>query len=188
MRNRIRELRRKHDPSAIRQKSRAIWERFSSLQNYRSASAIALYCSIVREREVMTIPMIEMALVQGKKVCLPKVMHDSLEFFSIRDVRQDLSEGAFGILEPITGDRVDPQNIDLVVVPGVAFDVKGNRVGFGRGYYDRFLRRARKRASIVALAFEFQIVDRVPATEYDVRVHKIVTEKRVIECTKLLGA
>jgi 5-formyltetrahydrofolate cyclo-ligase len=175
----VRGLRRKQDSYSITKKSRVIWESLSSSPEYRRARTIAFYASIAKEGEVATSDMIEGSLAQKKKVCLPKVVGDRLEFFDVKTFR-DLNEGAFGILEP-AGEKVEPEQIDLIVLPGIAFDVFGNRIGFGRGYYDRFLKKV-KNASKVALAFDFQIVDKIPSTKPDVRVHKIVTESRVINC------
>jgi len=179
IRNLVRELRRKQSPASIIRKSRAIWKSLSSLPEYRRARTIAFYASIAKEGEVATAYMIEGSLAQKKKLCLPKVVDDRLEFFDIKNV-EDLDEGAFGILEP-TGEKVEPEQIELIILPGIAFDVSGNRIGFGRGYYDRFLKKARN-TSIVALAFDFQIVDKIPSAESDVRVSKIVTESRIIDC------
>ena len=181
IRDRIRELRRKQDSSIMIKKSRAIWNLLSSLPEYRRAITVALYASIAKEEEVATVDMIRGSLEQGKKVCLPKIIFDNLEFFNVKNPGE-LKEGALGILEPI-GDIIKPEQIDTVILPGIAFDASGNRIGFGRGYYDRFLKRVRN-ASIVALAFDFQIVDTIPSTKSDVRVHKIITESRIIDCSK----
>ena len=162
-------------------KSRAIWKFLLSLPEYRRAITVAFYSSIAKEGEVATVDMVGVSLEQGKKVCLPKIISDSLEFFNVNSI-EELKEGAFGILEPV-GDKIKPEQIDIAILPGIAFDARGNRIGFGRGYYDRFLKRVRN-ASIVALAFDFQIVDKIPSTKSDVRVHKIVTESGIIDCSK----
>ena len=179
IRSLIRELRRKQDSSTIVQKSRAIWKFLLSLPEYRRAATIAFYASIEKEGEVATLEMIEDSLKQNKVVCLPKIVADSLEFFNVKSV-EELKMGAFGILEPI-GDKIKLEQIDMIVLPGLAFDATGNRIGFGRGYYDKFLKKVGSAARI-ALAFDFQIVDKIPSTESDVRVHKIITESRIIDC------
>ena len=109
----------------------------------------------------------------------------------IRQYPEEVEPGAYGIPEPKKEfiRRVDPDTVDLFVLPGVAFDVHGGRLGYGAGYYDRILvgtapSRDFLRVSLIALAFELQLVDRVPSSVHDVRVHKIVTEERVIECRK----
>ena len=90
---------------------------------------------------------------------------------------EELSEGSFGILEPRTVSVID---VDLVVVPGMAFDINGNRLGHGRGFYDAILANFNKKA--IALAYETQIIKRVPVFDHDVKVDKIITEKRTIDC------
>jgi len=95
----------------------------------------------------------------------------------------ELEPGAFNILEPKKEffRPVSPDDIDLVIIPGVAFDKDGDRIGYGMGFYDRFLRSMKKNIPVVALAYEFQIVDDIPVDDTDVTVHKIITEERIIE-------
>jgi len=104
----------------------------------------------------------------------------------LKDFPGDLTSGTWGILEP-KADRVrpvDPQEIDLVVVPGVSFDPNGNRLGYGGGFYDRFLLRTKPDTTFVALAFELQIRDDVHPEEHDHPVHYVITEDRVMDCRK----
>jgi len=184
IRNHIRQQRRNQSPSIIQRKSKAIWESLSSIQEFNRADTIAFYVSIAREREVDTTTMIEESLSLGKRICIPKVVkNNALRFIEIRSMK-DLNKGSFGILEPAGGSRILPQAIDLVIVPGVAFDKSGNRLGFGKGYYDKFLSKLEDGTPIIALAFDFQIVDSIPSSKNDVRVHKIITETRIVECLK----
>jgi 5-formyltetrahydrofolate cyclo-ligase len=102
----------------------------------------------------------------------------------LKDPERELTLGPWGILEP-KGEFYRPfplEEIDVVIVPGVAFDERGNRLGFGRGFYDKFLRRLSERVSFVALAFELQVVRRLPSQSHDVAVDYIITEKRIIKC------
>jgi 5-formyltetrahydrofolate cyclo-ligase len=182
IRNHIRQQRRNQSPSIIQRKSKAIWELLSSLQEFNRAGTIAFYVSIAREGEVDTIPMIEESLALGKRICVPKVVESfGLRFFEIRSMK-DLNRGSFGILEPAGVSKILPQAIDLVIVPGIAFDKSGNRLGFGKGYYDKFLSKLKGEKPIIALAFDFQIIDGIPSSKNDVRVHKIITETRIIRC------
>lgn len=129
--------------------------------------------------EVDTIPMIRRALGDGKRVILPKVNGDKLELFEIRNFDSDVSPGAWGISEPCGSAPVKLDELDVIIVPGAAFDEQGNRLGYGAGFYDKLLSAFTK--PTVALAFEEQIVSKVPADPHDVPVRKIVTEKRIIE-------
>ena len=184
IRNHIREKRRNQGLSLIKRKSKVIWESLSSLREFDRASTIAFYVSIAREGEVYTIPMIEASLLLGKSICVPKVVENSgLKFFEIRSMKA-LNKGSFGILEPARGSEILPKAIDLVIVPGVAFDKSGNRLGLGKGYYDRFLSKLENGTPIIALAFDFQIVHSIPPSMNDVKVHKIMTETKIIECSK----
>lgn len=182
MRNRVRKIRRDQPSIIIKNKSKAIWSFLSSLQEYRTATTIGFYVAIEKEGEVDTIPMIEASFSLGKKICVPKIVNDKMSFFEIRNTASDLREGSLGILEPVGHSKILPKNIDLMIVPGIAFDSKGNRLGFGRGYYDRFLAELRNKTPIIAPAFDFQVVDRIPSSKKDVKVHRIVTETRIIDC------
>lgn len=158
-------------------KSREIEERLISLPEFKSARTVLFFASF--RSEVETIPMIRRALASGKRVVLPKVKGKELALFEIKDFDGDVSPGAWGIPEPRESSPFDLKDIDLIVTPGAAFDARGNRVGYGAGYYDKIL--SGYRGMTVALAFEEQIVPDVPADAHDVPVGKIVTEKRTIE-------
>ena len=129
--------------------------------------------------EVETGPMIRRALKSGKRVILPKVQGSELALFEITDFDKDVAPGAWDIPEPNEGRPVQLDEIDIIIVPGAAFDARGNRLGYGAGFYDQLLPAFKKTA--VALAYELQIVPSVPADPHDVPVAKVVTEKRVIE-------
>jgi 5-formyltetrahydrofolate cyclo-ligase len=123
--------------------------------------------------------MVRRALTEGKRVVLPRVRGRELALFGITDFDRDVAPGAWGIPEPATGDPVGREQIDLIIVPGAAFDASGNRLGYGAGFYDKLLEGFGGR--IVALAFELQIVPAAPRDAHDVPMQKIVTEKRVLE-------
>jgi len=167
-------------------KSRRIRENLFSLPEFRCARTIAFYVSKDEAKEVRTQEMILEALKTGKRVVVPFVTGDSMEFSEISGL-SDLSPGTFGIQEPRPEIRrpVPLKEIDLVIVPGVAFDMSGGRIGYGRGFYDRFLRRflsERPDARLIGLAFEAQIVEKVERKSSDVPVHILVTEERVVRC------
>jgi 5-formyltetrahydrofolate cyclo-ligase len=157
-------------------KSRAIEDRLFALSEFVSAQVILFFASF--RSEVDTGPMIRRALLSGKRVVLPKVTGAELVLYEIVDPDADVSPGAWGIPEPHGTRPVMLDEIDLVIVPGAAYDEQGNRVGYGAGFYDKLLRAFRKMT--VALAFEAQIVPNIPAELHDIPIKKIVTEKRVI--------
>ena len=101
---------------------------------------------------------------------------------SIKGIEAVAAKGKKGILEPKKEyyRLFPPEDIDLIIIPGVVFDLSGNRIGRGFGYYDNFLGKVCSSAEIIALAFEMQIVKKIPNDKNDIPVHKIITEKRII--------
>lgn len=166
----------------IREYSRQIARRLYGLPEYRESRVIMFFLSF--RSEVDTRSMVEESLARGKEVLVPKALPDSREMIASRllDCREDLAPGAYGIPEPKESAlrAVDPLQIDLLIVPGVAFSEDGRRLGYGGGYYDRFFGRLRPEVPLLALAFELQIVPEVPVQPWDRPVDLIVTEKRVI--------
>src|SRR5262245_41539440 len=137
--------------------------------------------------EVRTRHTLPKALTHGKRVVVPwcVVETNELELFLLEDM-SELVEGAYKILEPkeelrlLPAKRVKPEELDLVMVPGTAFDIRGGRMGQGKGYYDRLLSGARPDAPLVALAFDCQIFDEIPVTAHDVFMDMVLTESRTI--------
>ena len=137
------------------------------------------------KHEVQTDFIINYCLEHGKKVHIPICIPETHELCISRiSSLKELKSGHFGIREPMTEyiRLSDSSLVDLVLVPGVAFDSRGNRIGFGAGYYDRFMKRLQPGAVKAALAYSFQVVDMVPSDEYDIPVDYIVTEKGTISC------
>ena len=162
--------------------SRAIQATALGLSKYRTAHSVALYSPV--QNEVGTESMLEHALACGKAVFYPKtVQKDTPELIRVNSVAE-LCPGRFGIAEPTGAEPLAAaNNASLIVfVPGVAFDLLGNRLGRGQGYYDRVLSLLSSSATFVALAYEFQIVPSLPIEAWDRRVHTIVTERRAIDC------
>lgn len=162
------------------EKSRLITERVCSLPEYQEARTILLYASV--RSEVETRRLTEDALSRGKKVAMPRCIPEKKALLLIPICSwRDLKRGFYGLLEPEPGQSpLNYEVVDLAVVPGVAFDEAGYRLGYGGGYYDRLLPRFSRRATTVALAFEEQIVASVPRAVHDCPVHYIVTEERLI--------
>lgn len=148
------------------------------------ARCVALYAAT--PDEVATDAVFTAAMTAGKVVCFPKVVPEvrQLALYTVTTLAT-LRPGYRGIREPDDGVPVSPDQCDLVMVPGVAFDMAGHRIGRGGGYYDAFL--APIKACRMALAFECQLVECVPQERHDQSVDLIVTERRVIRCEKWGG-
>jgi 5-formyltetrahydrofolate cyclo-ligase len=136
------------------------------------------------DREVLTDGLIRQAMASGKQVVLPKVQLDrqGLALYAIEDLERDVAPGYRGILEPQPqrAQAVAPAAVEFVLVPGVAFDQRGGRLGFGVGFYDRLLSQLPRDIPTVGLAFDFQVIPRLPSQPHDVMLHAIVTESRII--------
>ncbi|HAW59996.1 MAG TPA: 5-formyltetrahydrofolate cyclo-ligase [Actinobacteria bacterium] len=165
-------------------KSSKIKERLWGLPEFKRAKVVMFYVSF--GSEVQTKEMIKEVLATGKKVIVPAPQPKKRELLCslIGDYR-DLEPGTYGILEPKKSKirPVDVSHLDLIIVPGCVFDLRGYRLGYGKGYYDRFLKKTTPKTTLVGLAYELQIVKEIPATAHDVPVHKIITENRVIDTT-----
>ena len=162
----------------IAEKSKKIIETLINLEEYRKAITIMSYVSL--DIEVDTKELIKSELSnQNKKVIVPYIREGYIKASMLRNYN-DLSIGEHGVLEP-TNKEEYKAGIDLIIIPGVAFDKTGSRIGFGKGYYDKFLKDY-DNTHKVALAFEEQIVDNVPSEEHDQKVDIIITEKRIIRC------
>ena len=161
--------------------SRQIKQLLFSTTWYRSASKILFYVSF--NNEVSTHEMIKDALLNGKTVLVPKCDTEKNTLCISHLIHwADLEKGAYSILEPRQDClRVVPvSSVDLIIVPGVVFDTKGNRIGYGKGFYDRLLQEA-KNAYSIGLAFESQIIESIPSEEHDEKVDIIITEDRIIQ-------
>lgn len=165
--------------------SRRVIERLKEQPEFQNAKTILCYVSF--RREVYTHELIEELIEQKeKRVCVPLSNFPKKLIFprEITNFEADLEEGNFGILEPKANTKEIPlEEIDLVLAPGVAFDTCGNRLGYGGGFYDRFLEQIPNTPAI-ALAFELQMIEQTHCEAHDCLVDKIVTEKRVIRCKK----
>ena len=176
----ILEKRNSSSKEEIAEQSKLIENKLFNLGQYKNSKTIMFFVSF--NSEVYTHEMIKKSLME-KTVIVPKVVHHEIEPSVIIDFDNLISSGKFGILEPIETMKIAYKNIDLVLVPGIAFDTEGHRIGYGFGYYDKFLTKVPK-AIKIGLCFDFQVVDKVSREEHDVPVDIIVTEKRVIECKK----
>jgi 5-formyltetrahydrofolate cyclo-ligase len=180
LRKEIKEKRIKQTKEENRKKSKKIKEKLLGLKEYKEAETVLFYVSY--DGEVFTHEMIKEALNE-KKVVVPISNKDTLSLTLSELISfNDLEVSSYGILEPKKEKikEISIDEIDLIIVPGVAFDKFGNRLGHGKGYYDRLLKKAN--TTIIALAFEFQIIEKISTDEHDKPVDMIITEDRIIEC------
>lgn len=166
-----------HPENERLERSRKIEEKLFALPVFRRARTVALFASMAGE--VHTHPMIDRALKEGKRVALPRVDAASreLKFFEVKDLKKDTAPGTLGILEPKDGlAAVEPAAFDCVVVPGLAFDASGGRLGRGAGYYDKFLWRLSPSTAKIAVGFSFQMVKSVPCEAHDEKMNLVLTD------------
>jgi 5-formyltetrahydrofolate cyclo-ligase len=139
---------------------------------FKKAKRVMFYISF--DGEVETLTMIQAARKLGKMIAVPVCRSNRRIAPCVLLDKMKLVKGLYGILEPVPHHLVAPAQIDLVVVPGVAFDAYGQRLGRGKGYYDRFLKRLPQGTATIGLAFDFQILPRIPATTRDVRLDSVI--------------
>jgi 5-formyltetrahydrofolate cyclo-ligase len=172
------------EPAEKEAKDTSVRQKLFALDEFKNALTVLFYASF--RSEVDTIQSIRDSLKTGKRIALPKVDKEKqrLGIYTIQDL-SEVSPGYMGIPEPIPSmnREVVIDEIDIVIMPGAGFDIRGNRLGYGAGYYDKLLPRSNRKLTTVALAFEEQIADDVPAEPHDVKVDMIITDKRVIRCS-----
>ena len=164
--------------------SRSIQERLLSLKEFEESHTVSIYMDF--DNEVRTREIVSDSLQRGKRVVIPymKGKNNTLLLSEVRDMEKELERNTFGILEPKREyfRYIPDSEVEMLVVPGVAFDEKGRRLGFGGGYYDRLLINVNKSTLTIGLAYEFQIVREIPWWFYDIFIDRIITEKRMIQC------
>lgn len=173
LRSKIIDKLRKHKEEKLKQKSKKIKEKLFRSIAFKKAKKIMFYLSF--DKEVETQEMIKAAQKKGKIVAVPVCDKNRKEMIPCKIGLDDkLRKGTYGIKEPLRKRPLAIKDIDLVIVPGIAFDKKGNRLGRGKGYYDSFLRRLKSNTATIGVAFQAQIVSSVPTTPYDVAVNKVI--------------
>ncbi len=168
----------------VEEKSEKIKKNLYSLPEFKTAKNILFYVSF--NNEVNTINIIKELLDKKEKnIIVPFVEKNNpmLQLSELKDFNE-LEPKTFGILEPKKNKikKIDANKVDLVIVPGIVFDKKGHRIGYGYGYYDRFLKTLKESAKKVGLAFEFQLIDKIPEEKHDIPVDIVVTEKKAVNC------
>ena len=171
------------DPEEVQRKSALIASNLERLEVYQNATAVLFYLS--KGNEVQTDEMISAAFRSGKKIYVPVTGPVDLKVSELPGLDIEFDFGTYGIREPAQKflKFVSPEVLDLVVLPGVAFDTRGGRIGYGKGYFDRLLSGlSTRRTARVGLAYEFQILETIPQTEADVALQLIVTENSILNC------
>lgn len=176
LREEILEKRNSLDKKKLKKKSKKIIKRLRKLKEFKKAKTIMFYVS--KGSEVYTHDIIK-KMIKKKKIIVPVTdfKNKDLILSEINDFKE-LEPGYYNVLEPKNVKEVDINKIDVVIVPGVVFDKKKNRIGYGEGYYDIFLKKAK--ALKIGLCFDFQLIDEIKKEKYDVAVDVIVTDKYII--------
>ncbi len=170
LRAHIRTLKRQMTEDEIVTKSNALCTLFTQTDAYRNAKALYGYLSY--NQEVRTMPILEQALRDGKRVALPKCYGSEMRFIYTDDLTL-IGKSSCGVPEPLADEPVADDETALVLMPGLAFDREGHRMGYGGGYYDRFL-AAEPDHPTVALCFDFQITEQIPTEEFDIPVDLVL--------------
>jgi 5-formyltetrahydrofolate cyclo-ligase len=163
------EMRNRLNHPEIAKKSKTIQEFVIKSKEFESAKVVGTYYAV--GSEVTTELIIKRATILGKKIALPRVEEDKITFYEPSSTKS-LIRGRFGILEPQPYEQMN--DIDILIVPGIAFDKKGNRLGYGMGFYDRLL--SCKRTFSIGLAYSFQLLENLPHDKYDKRLDAIASE------------
>lgn len=170
LRRTIRERKRAMTEEEIVERSNALAEKFYHTPAYQAASTI--YGYLPYNQEVRTVPMLQRALDEGKRVAVPKVYGDEMRFIYMEDLTQ-VAKGYAGIPEPIADAPVADDKRALVLMPGLAFDPQGHRIGYGGGFYDRFLAQEPHHPTL-ALCYEFQMQAHLDTEEFDIPVDTVL--------------
>ena len=170
LRRMIRERKRAMTEAEIQSRSEALAQLLYASEAYRNAKTI--YGYLPYNQEVRTVPMLEQALRDGKQVAVPKVFGDEMKFLYLQDLTQ-VAKGYAGIPEPIADEPVAEDKTALVLMPGLAFDPQGHRIGYGGGFYDKFL-AAEPNHPTLALCYEFQLLPKLETEEHDIPVDVVL--------------
>ena len=170
LRRTIREQKKAMTEEEIELRSKKLGQLLRDSQVYRQAKTVYFY--LPYNQEVRTVPMLEHALRDGKKVAVPKVYGDDMKFIYIEDLNR-LSKGYCGIPEPLDDGPVAEDPTALVLMPGLAFDPQGHRIGYGGGFYDKFLARESRHPTL-ALCYEFQMLPSLETEAFDIPVDQVL--------------
>lgn len=177
IRKQIKEQREQLPVVEVKETSEKIYEKFVTSESFQKAKVVMSYMSF--KNEVDTHKINEAVITSGKKLILPRIKDK--ENIEAVEYSGNFQKGSMGIIEPV-GEPYEKE-IDLIIVPGIAFDREGNRIGFGRGYYDRFLEKYPK-VQRVSLVYDFQLVESIPAEEHDKKIKLLFTKNNIINPKK----
>ena len=180
IRSRFLAERRSRAVEACIRASMEIQQRFLHSDLFQHARCLALYSAI--HNEVLTETVSIRAIESGKTLVYPRIKNNDLVFVEVRS-SNDLAPGAFGVLEPQGDNTIPADSLDLVIVPGVAFDLVGHRLGYGRGFYDRALSVCRADCVKLGFAYDSQLLAALPAAEHDQTLSVLMTESRTLNFT-----
>ena len=175
LRSEMLKRRRAMDPAQVRKRSELICENVRTTDAYQRATCLCVYMPINNEAEADLL--IGPAAADGKKVFIPKVIGDEMVFNAYEP--EALAEGAFHIRESASEEVLEPDEKTLIILPGSVFDVHGHRIGYGGGYYDKYL-SCHPQCMTIAVCFDFQIVADLPAEAHDICPQLIVSDERII--------
>ena len=167
----IRSKKRAMTESQIVSASARLGEQFRACERYKNAKTI--YGYLPYNQEVRTVPMLEQAIRDGKRVAVPKCYDRDMKFIYINDFETEVAPGYANIPEPIADEPVADDTTALVLMPGMAFDPQGHRIGYGGGFYDRFLADEPNHPTL-ALCYGFQMVEHLETEEFDIPVDKVL--------------
>ena len=170
LRREIREKKKAMTPAEIETRSARLGELFAQTDAYRKAKTV--YGYMPYNQEVRTVPILEQAIRDGKKVAVPKVYGDTMRFIYLDDLTQ-VEKSDMGIPEPVADEPVADDKTALVLMPGLAFDEAGHRIGYGGGFYDKFL-MAEPDHPTVALCYDFQMFAHLDTEEFDIPVDLVI--------------
>ena len=170
LRSMIREKKRAMTPEQIQTASQRLTALFLATEEYKKAKTV--YGYLPYNQEVRTVPILEQALKDGKRVAVPKIFGDEMKFICLADLNK-VEKGYSGIPEPIADEPIANDETALVLMPGLAFDLKGNRMGYGGGFYDKFL-EAEPGHPTVALCYDFQMLPHLDTEAHDIPVDLVL--------------
>lgn len=178
LRKRILNIRNNMTIEDVQKNSRAIMDKIINLDIYKQSKVVFIYMDF--KNEVTTSRLLKHMLSEKKRVVIPYTDTVNIVLIPSEITKEsDLMLNSFGYYEPKNISPVDPEEIDLVIVPGVVFDKSFNRIGFGKGYYDRILSKLKPSAKKVAIAHDFQVLQSIPTEDHDIKMDMIITEETI---------